>query len=85
MNLIYNSDQYSVVEFSVDSEQEALRSGGYEITDKSGKREIFIRGAMAEIFRENVKNLIASEPSVEDIDDFLGSYDAVMSHRVTYH
>ncbi len=85
MNLIYNSDQYSVVEFGVDSEQEALHSGGYEITDKSGNREIFIRGAMAEIFRENVKNLIASEPTVEDIDDFLGSYDAVMSHRVTYH
>jgi hypothetical protein len=85
MNLIYNSDQYSVVEFGADSEQEALQSGGYEITDKSGKREIFIRGAMAEIFRENVKNLIASEPTVEDIDDFLGTYDAVMSHRVTYH
>ncbi len=85
MNLIYNSDQYSVVEFGVDSEEEALHSGGYEITDKSGNREIFIRGAMAEIFRENVKNLIASEPTVEDIDDFLGGYDAVMSHHVTYH
>jgi hypothetical protein len=85
MNLIYNSDQYSVVEFGVDSDQEALRSGGYEITDKPGKREIFIGGTMAEIFRENVKNLIASEPSVEDIDDFLGTYDAVMSNRVVYH
>ena len=85
MNLIYNSEQYSVVEFRVDNDQEALRSGGFEITDKSSKREIFIAGAMADIFRENVRSLIASEPTVEDIDDFLGNYDAVMSHRVVFH
>lgn len=40
MNLIYNSEQYSVVEFGVDGDLEALRFGGYEIVDKgaSGKR-----------------------------------------------
>jgi hypothetical protein len=85
MNLIYNSEQYSVVEFGIDDGQEALRSGGYEIMDKPGKREIFIGGAMAEMFRENVRILIASEPSIEDIDDFLGKYDAVMSNRVVFH
>jgi hypothetical protein len=85
MNLIYNSEQYSVVEFGIDNDEEALRSGGYEITDKSGKREIFIAGTLAEIFRENVKNLIASEPSVEDIDDFLGKYDAMMGNRIVFH
>jgi hypothetical protein len=85
MNLIYNSDQYSVVEFGIDSDNEALRSGGYEIMDKSGKREIFIAGTLAEIFREEVRSLIASEPSMEDIDDFLGKYDAMMGNRVAYH
>jgi hypothetical protein len=44
MNLIYNSEQYSVVEFGVDRELDALRFGGYEIVDKGGKREIFIAG-----------------------------------------
>ncbi|MBV8665972.1 MAG: DUF3567 domain-containing protein [Burkholderiaceae bacterium] len=85
MNLIYNSEQYSVVEFGIDHGQEALRSGGYEIMDKSGKREIFIGGALAETFREKVKVLIASEPSIEEIDEFLGKYDAMMSNRVVYH
>jgi hypothetical protein len=85
MNLIYNSEQYSVVEFSIDNDQEALRSGGYEIMDKPGQREIFIGGSMAETFRENVRNLIASEPTVEDIDDFLGQYDAVMRNRIVFH
>ena len=85
MNLIYNSEQYSVVEFGVDNGQEALRFGGYEIMDKSGKREIFIGGSWAEAFRKHVEDLIASEPSVEEVDAFLGNYDAVMSQPVVFH
>jgi hypothetical protein len=85
MNLIYNSDQYSVVEFGADDGREALRFGGYEIVDKPGKREIFIGGTLAQAFRKNVESLIASEPSEEDIDDFLGSYDPLMSQPVTLH
>jgi hypothetical protein len=85
MNLIYNSEQYSVVEFGADDGREALRFGGYEIMDKSGKREIFIGGTLARSFREEVENLIATEPSVEEIDDFLGKYDALMRQPVTLH
>jgi hypothetical protein len=85
MNLIYNSEQYSVVEFGADDNGDALRSGGYEIVDKPGKREIFIGGILAEAFRKNVEDLIASEPSVEDIDDFLGIYDVLMSQPVVLH
>lgn len=85
MNLIYNSEQYSVVEFGVDDRREALRFGGFEIMDKSGKREIFIGGQLAKSFREEVENLIATEPTVEEIDDFLGKYDALMRQPVTLH
>jgi hypothetical protein len=85
MNLIYNSDQYSVVEFGADDAREALRSGGYEIMDKPGRREIFIGGALAEAFRKNVEDLIATEPSVEEIDDFLGNYNSLMSQPIVFH
>ena len=85
MNLIYNSEQYSVVEFGADSDQDALRFGGYEIMDKPAKREIFIAGPMAESFRQNVRDLIASEPTEEEIDDFLGGYDVMMSQPTTFH
>ena len=51
MNMIYNSEQYSVVEFGVDHNLEALRFGGYEIVDKSGRREAFIGGKLAQSFR----------------------------------
>ena len=85
MNLIYNSEQYSIVEFGADRDLEALRFGGYEIVDKGGKREIFIAGTLAQSFRRDVNELIASEPSMEEIDEFLGSYDSIMSQPVLLH
>jgi hypothetical protein len=85
MNLIYNSDQYSVVEFGADHARDALRFGGYEIVDKSGQREIFIGGISAETFRRDVEDLIASSPSVEEIDNFLGQFDDMMSQTVVLH
>ena len=50
MNLIYNSEQYSVVEFGADDDNEALRYGGYEITDKAVKREFFMGGMACYLF-----------------------------------
>ena len=85
MNVIYNSEQYSVVEFGVDKELEALRFGGYEIVDKSCRKEAFIAGKLAQNFRRDVNNLIASEPTMEEIDEFLGSYDVLMSQPVLLH
>jgi len=85
MNLIYNSDQYSVIEYGADDENEALRYGGYEITDKAVKREFFIGGMQAVAFRKDVSNLIASDPSLEEIDEFLGQYGPYMHQAVTIH
>lgn len=85
MNLIYNSEQYSVVEFGADRNLEALRFGGYEIVDKGGKREIFIAGELARNFRRDVTELIAGEPTMDEIDEFLGSYDVLMSQPVLLH
>ncbi len=85
MNLIYNSDHYSVVEFGAEAGLEAMRFGGYEILDKPAKREIFIAGPLAESFRQHVRALIATEPSMEEIDDFLGSYGSLMPQPMVLH
>lgn len=85
MNLIYNSEQYSVVEFGADTDNEALRYGGFEITDKTGKRECFMGGLQALTFRKDVSDLIASDPSLEEVDDFLGQFDSYMMQLVTIH
>jgi Protein of unknown function (DUF3567) len=85
MNLIYNSEHYSVVEFGAEAGLEAMRFGGYEILDKPAKKEIFIAGPLAESFRQHVRELIATEPSMEEIDDFLGSYSSLMAQSVVLH
>ncbi len=85
MNLIYNSEHYSVVEFGAEAGQEAMRFGGYEILDKPARREIFLAGPLAETFRQHVRELIASEPTMEEIDDFLGGYGSLMAQPVVLH
>lgn len=85
MNLIYNSEYYSVVEFGAEASPEAMRFGGYEILDKPGKRETFIAGALAESFRQHVRELIATEPTIEEIDEFLGGYGSLMGQPVVLH
>jgi len=62
-----------------------MRFGGYEILDKPAKREIFIAGPLAESFRQHVRELIATAPSMEEIDEFLGSYGSLMAQPVVLH
>ena len=81
MQMIYNSPNYCVVEFK-DAEGHA---GGYEIMDKSSRRELFLGGMLAEKFRVNVAVLIEGEPSIEEVDDFLGSFEGLMQQPLTLH
>lgn len=85
MQMIYNSDNYYVVEFGADMQDGGRSTGGYEIVGKHLNREIFLGGKLAEEFRENVRQLIASEPTEEEVDDFLGRFDTVMHHPVVMH
>ncbi len=83
MNMIYNSPTYCVVEFRA-AEGEQF-GGGYEIMDKTSKREIFIGGAMAEKFRQDVTQLIATEPSIEEVDEYLSNFDGLMQQPLVLH
>lgn len=81
MNMIYNSKNYCVVEFK-DVEGEF---GGFEIMDKLGRREIYIGGDLAQHFRDDVQELIESEPSEEQVDDFLSRFEGLMQHPLVLH
>lgn len=85
MDLVYSSDQYTVVEFQARDNHETLQFGGYEIMDNTGQREYFIDGAAAELFRKKVSSLISSSPSIDEIDNFLSKYDVMMRHPMTKH
>lgn len=81
MNMIYNSPSYCVVEFK-DVEDHV---GGFEIMDKLGRREIYLGGDLAKHFRDDVQQLIESEPSIEEVDDFLSRFDGLMQHPLVLH
>lgn len=85
MQMIYNSPNYCVVEFAPQAEHGTMLSGGFEIVDKHAQREIFIDGSMAARFREHVQRLIQEQPSLEEVDEFLGQFDSLMNQPVVLH
>lgn len=89
MHMLYNSDHFAVLQFEVPAEGDSggatTARGGYEIVDKSARREIFLEGAMARSFREGVQALIESEPSEDEIDAFLSRYTELAQQPVVLH
>lgn len=93
MQMLYNSDNFVVVQFDVPSEvdrtepphAESLSRGGYEIVDKFARKELFIEGAMAESFKQGVEALIETSPSEEEMDDYIERYSSLMQHPLILH
>lgn len=93
MQMLYNSDSFVVVQFDVPAAGEgveagadaALTRGGYEIVDKTARREIFLEGALAQSFREGVEALIRRQPTPEEIDDYIAGYTELAQHPVVLH
>ncbi|HMM53044.1 MAG: DUF3567 domain-containing protein [Lautropia sp.] len=81
MDMIYNSPSYCVVEFK-DPEGQV---GGFEIMDKLSRREIYIGGDLANHFRSGVQELIRSEPTEEQVDEFLRRFEGLMHQPMVMH
>ena len=88
MQMLYNSENFAVVQFDVpgaDAEGGSLNRGGYEIVDKSARKEIFIEGALAESFKIGVQALIDTSPSEEELDDYIGRFSSLMQQPLVLH
>ena len=91
MQMVYNSDNYVVVQFDLPQARDgglgddALPRGGFEIVDKFMRKEIFIEGAMAETFKDEVTALIETSPSEEEMDAYIERYTSLMLHPVVLH
>ncbi len=85
MQTIYNSPLFYVAEFSGFGAEGQYPAGGFEIIDKTLRREIFLGGQDAEQFRATVRKLIADDPSPDDLDDFLSAYTGLMTTAVATH
>ena len=77
MNVMYNSENYCVVEFP--------GRHGIEVVDKTMGRAGFLEGAVEVKFRASMADLAAGEPSAESVDEFLGLYDALLTNSVALH
>jgi hypothetical protein len=88
MLMLYNSDQFAVVQFdtaadAVDADVPAR--GGYEIVDKFARKEIFLDGALAAHFRAGVDELIKTSPSEEEIDAYIARFSGMAQQPVVLH
>ncbi len=77
MNVIYNSDNYYVLEYPPQH--------GYELVDKRAARGTFLQGDTADRFLEGMKNAVVEEASAEHVDEFLESMDALFTVPVVFH
>lgn len=77
MNIVYNSENYWVAEYAAGQ--------GLELVDKHASRGTFFSGDMAEKFAQSMNAVIAEDPSVEHIDEFLGNFDSLLTVPVIYH
>ena len=77
MNVLYNSENYYVVEFP--------GCGGIELVDKATRRAGFLEGAVEVSFRASMAGLAAGRKDADSVDEFLGHYDALLTNSLLVH
>jgi len=85
MNMLYNSSNFCVLEFSDFGDAQRHPAGGFEIMDKSMRREIFLDGPQAQRFKRDVDELMSTEPSFDEFDAFLSGYAGLMIQPLAMH
>jgi hypothetical protein len=77
MNVVYNSENYYVVEYA--------DRRGFELVDKHSRRSTFFQGDVAEKFAQSINGAIAEDGSQDHIDDFLSNFDVLTAQPLVLH
>lgn len=77
MQIVYDSQNYHVIEYS--------GIGGFEVTNKSAHVCAYFHGPVAVAFRDTFAKVIAANPSIDSVDEFLGGFDALMTLPTILH
>lgn len=78
MNVIYNSENYYVVEYAPQH--------AFELVDKQMQRSTFFQGDVADKFAQSLRDVVGEDgASIERVDEFLDGYDVLLNHPVLYH
>jgi Protein of unknown function (DUF3567) len=77
MQIVYDSQHYHVIEYSA--------FGGYELTNKGAHVCAYFHGLAAAAFRDNFARVIAQNPSIDAVDEYLGGFDSLLTLPVVLH
>jgi hypothetical protein len=77
MNIVYNSDNYYVVEYPLQH--------GYEVVDKHSSRGTYFQGDVAEKFRASMIGALGVDSSPEHVDEFLSDFGVLVNFPMTVH
>ena len=77
LNILYDSENYCVAEFGA--------SMGIELVDKLARRSGFLEGPVAARFRSSMAQLCSADPGEEAVDDFLCTYEALLTNNLRLH
>ena len=77
LHILYDSDSYCVAEFGVGT--------GIELVDKQARRNGFLEGPVAARFRSSMAQLCAADAAEEAVDDFLCTYEALLTNHLRLH
>ncbi len=77
MNVVYNSENFYVVEYA--------DRRGFELVDKHSRRSTFFQGDVAEKFAQSVNNILSEDNSPEAVDEFQSNFGVVMGQPLVLH
>jgi hypothetical protein len=92
MDMLYNSDTYSVMHLQVDDalvparpDVPALARHGFEIVDKRSGKEIYLEGSWAEQFQAHLRAWQENAPTQEEVEETLAGYAELAQNPVVVH
>jgi len=77
LNILYDSENFYVAEFASGS--------GVELVDKHSARSGYFEGAVAARLRASMARLQSDQQDEDAMDEFLGTYDALLTNSVRLH
>lgn len=77
MNIVYNSENYYVVEYPLQR--------GYEVVDKQTSRGTYFQGDVAEKFRASMIGALGEDPSPDHVDEFLSDFGVLINFPMVVH
>ena len=93
MDMLYNSDTFSVMHLHVQDETlapvrpdvPALSRHGFEIVDKRSGKEIYLEGSWAELLQNHLRAWQENAPSQEEVEETLAGFAELAQNPVLVH